>query len=1090
MKLTLRRVLFAFTALFTLLSFGQTITGKVTDPDGLGLPGVAVVVVGSSTGVQTDFDGNYSITATQGQVIEYSYLGFKTLRRTVTNVTVINVQMQEDAQALDEVVVVGYGTTSREAYTGTVKTVKAENLEIKNTTNVSQALIGEAAGVTVINGSGQPGSVSTIRIRGFGSVNGNRSPLIVLDGVPYAGSLNSINPTDIESTTVLKDATATAIYGARGANGVVLINTKRGTSTGEGIVEVDVKTGVNMQVIPRYNVIRDVDLYANVVYQGLYNSGVIAGNDDAGAIAFANSRFFSSSVVPVGYNLWNVNSAAELFDPVTRTIRPGIGRKYTPELYEDFSFRTGYRLETNVRFSGGDDKSRYFFSAGYLDDQGYAINSFFKRYTTRLNVDSKIKKWLRVSANIDYTFAEQLANGQTAGSENLFEFADKMPPIYGVFLRDLDGNIVEDPFFGGPQYDYGGVSGIPDGVGSPSVRNRTNADNLNPIGSAIFDFNGYERHAANGNFQMDINFTPDLKLELRYGAQFQQQRTKNHDNPFYGTGQPIGGNLTVSNDWTWSQNFLQLLRYNKEFGKHSVEALVAHESTDTKFTESAQSAQTMVNPFVLELNNFVVNTTGLANGNRAGFTLDSYFAQANYNFDRKYFFSASVRRDGSSRFANDKYGTFYSVGGSWVLSNESFLAGNDLFPFLKLKASYGTTGDQDGVGFYAGLVTFGVGNVNDGISLTVNAPGNPDLTWEEAQQFQTGIEAQIGRFLDVNVDYYRKTTTNLIFNRRVGPSQGIALLQVNDGELLNQGIEFDVTAHLIDREDVELDLNINGQSISNEILTMPIEPATGEPRLIDNSVTPFAYSEGRSIFDFYLREWAGVDSATGQGQWYQYYNDIDGDGTFSAGDEAIQNLFEYQSQQAEAGNAVNLQRQTTFTYGNATQLYNDKSAIPDVSGAFRLSGRYKAWDFAAQFTYQFGGWGLDNQYSELMNQRFGITSSNYHSDLLQAWQNPGDITDVPRVTDNSDPNVGSGSTRWLTRTDFLGLNNAKIGYTLPARYLEGSFLKGANFWISGDNLFIMTARNGFNPSTSETGASGRQFYAPLTTLTLGARLKF
>jgi TonB-linked SusC/RagA family outer membrane protein len=1050
------------------------VTGTVTDQNGLPLPGVSIVVVGTTTGTQTDFDGNYSIEASEGQRLYFSYLGQKDTERTVGTSYVVNVQMEEDAQALEEVVVVGYGTTTRQAFAGTASVVEAAALEVKSFSNVSQALAGEVAGVTVINQSGQPGTSSTIRIRGYGSVNGNRDPLYVVDGVPFTGSINSINPGDIKSTTILKDATATAIYGSRGANGVILITTKTG-SVDESFVEVDVKSGFNMQLIPRYNVITSPEEYIGYVWEGIRNRAALDGEDDP--VAFANANLFTANYVHPGYNMWEVADGGELIDPLTSTVRPGVVRRYTPQRYADLAFDSAIRTETNLRMGGGNDKSKYFTSIGYLDDNGYAINTGYKRYTARLNADSQVKKWLNVGVNAGYAYSKSQNNGQTVGSENLFEFADKMAPIFPVFLRDDNYQLVEDNIFGGYQYDYGTASGY---------RSRPNADQLNPIASALYDFVGTNRHEVNGNFSVNVNIAEGLTFETRFGAQFATERYKSFSNPFYGGGISTGGDLYQRDRNFLTINFLKLLRYQTEFGSHSFEALVAHENNQFEREQSVASKRLAVHPDIYELNNFVVSQ-GPPTGFSRGYSIESYFGQVNYDYDKKYFLTASVRRDGSSRFINEKWGTFGSVGAAWVISNEEFMSNNSFFNFLKLKGSYGLTGDQAvDEDYYVAYDTYDINNLNDQISLSIRDNGNPDLTWETSKMFQAGIEFGLGRFLDGVVDYYGKKTDNLIFSRRVGPSQGIAIVTVNDGELMNQGIEFDLTGHIFDKEDFKLDLSINGSRVNNEILTMPLEPSTGEPRILDTSASPYGYSKGSSIYDFYIREWAGVDPEDGVGMYYQYFNDTNGNGSLDDGEDGISDMMAYLDENPDA----NVERQTTKTYADATQKYVGKSGIPDLIGAFRLAAQVKNFDVSAQFTYSLGGWAMDNQYSELMSDNFGAASTNFHKDIAQRWQTPGDVTDVPRLDDATGQDQRVGTTRWLISTDYLAFNNAKIGYTFPKRNIDQIGLKGVNIWVSGDNLAIKTARQGFNPSVRENGSSARRIYAPLTTVTLGVRVKF
>lgn len=1087
MKSKLTWILTPLLVLMMSFSFAQekTITGNVTDQSGLPLPGVSVLVVGTTSGTQTDFDGNYTITANVGQKLRFSYIGQATVERSVGASNSIDVSLQEDAEALEEVVVVGYGTSTREAFAGTATTVKAEDIELKNYSNVSQALAGEASGVTVINTSGQPGSTSTIRIRGFGSVNGNRAPLYVVDGVPLTtlsldadgdqintGSLNAINPADIKSTTILKDATATAIYGSRGANGVVLITTKSGSAS-EDYIEVDVKTGVNVQLLPRYEVITSPEESIELMWAAKVNRERLRGNADP--IGTVNETLFTTIIAP-GYNMWNVANGAELIDPATGKVRSGVTRRYTPERFEDLAFNSAYRTEANLRMGGGSEKSKYFMSVGYLNDDGYAINTGYKRYNTRLNLNSKIKPWLNVGANLGYTYSESINNGQTDGAENLFEFADKMNPIYPVFLRDDNYELVPDPIFGGNQYDYGSNSGF---------RARPNSNNLNPIASALYDFNGNDKHEVITSFNATINILEGLTFETTFGAQYSNNVYKSMGNQFYGVSTANQGDLFQRTTEGLTTNFLQLARYKKDFGDHSFEILGAHESN--RFEESLETAYKTkaIIPLGLELDNYIISPqqpTGFTQGR----TLESYFSQLNYDYADKYFLTASVRRDGSSRFANDKWDTFGSVGAAWVASNEDFLANNSFLTFLKLKASYGITGDESGVGLYTGINTFSVTNVDGGFAIAPEEFANPDLTWETAKQYQVGVDFSFGDYLDATVDYYVKDTDNLIFDRRISPSSGVATVTVNDGVLRNKGLEFDFTGHLVKADNFSLDLSLNGAVYNNEINTMPLDPETGEPAVL-NQVGRYGYSEGSSIYDFYIREYAGVDPEDGYPMWNQYFNDANSNGTLDGGEESIGSLTTYLNDNPNA----NVASQTTKTYADATQKYVDKSAIPDVAGAFRLNAKLHNFSLSAQFAYSLGGWAYDSQYAELIHDNnSGIIGQNRHIDVRNRWQEPGDITDVPLIADRVIANVNSTSTRFLTKTDYIALNNVVLGYNFDRKTLDTIGLSGLNLYVSGDNLYFNGARKGFNPTTSESGTSARGVYAPLTTFTFGLRAKF
>jgi TonB-linked SusC/RagA family outer membrane protein len=1081
------------------ITFAQekTISGTVSDSSGLPLPGATVLVKGTTSGTSSDFDGKYSIKAAQGSTLVFSFVGYTTQEIAIGSSSTINLTMEENASALEEVIIVGYGTSTRQSFAGTASTISTENLEAKNFSNVTQALAGEVAGVTVINTSGQPGSIATVRIRGYGSPLGNRDPLYVVDGIPFAGNfeLNSINPADIKSTTVLKDATATAIYGSRGANGVVLITTKSGSKTEGGYIELDVKTGINEQIIPRYDVLTSPEEYIGYVWEGIYNRGVVTNNADP--VAYANGRVLGNNGIGAGYNMWDAATGAALIDPATRTVRDGVNRLFTPESYADAAFGTGFRTETNLRMGGGSEKSKYFASLGYLDDQGYSVNSDFKRYTARLNVNSDVKDWLTLGANIAYSNSISTNNGQIEGSENVFEFADKMAPIYPVYARFPNtGDLIPDAIYGGYQYDYGAPTGAANGF----TRNRPNANLLNPIGSALLDTDGRNTKAINGNMSLNIKITDDLSFESSFGGQYSFFRRNDASNHVYGIGANANGTLTVTDQIRWSQTFLQLLRYKKSFASHSFEVLAAHETFEQSFTQSRQFKQNVILPGVFNLSNYL-ESTGPPDGYENASGLESYFGQLNYNYGGKYYLTGSLRTDGSSRFVDDKWGVFGSVGAAWIVTEENFMA-DSFMSYLKVKASYGITGDQQGVGTATGFDVFNSDFVGGNLALFESTIGNPALTWETSKMLQGGLEMSFGNYLDVNIDYYRKNTDNLFFNQRRGPSAGFSSILVNDGEILNSGLEFDITGHIVKSNDFMLDLSVNGEILQNEMLQMPLDPSTGLPRIIDSGSSgdgSYAFVEGRSIFDFWMREWAGVDPTDGAPMWYQYYIDANNNNVLDLGEDSFKvddgnggdantsgSLYEYNQKVSGA----NVKKTVTKTYASSTQVFINKSFIPDLRGAFRLTGKFKNFDFSTQFTYSLGGYAYDAQYGELMSDRFGAAGNNFHKDIAQRWQQPGDVTNVPLLSDNRIVNGTSQSTRFIISTDFLALNNARIGYTLPSKFVTKAGLDVVNLWVSGDNLYIDTARRGFNPSITEIGSSARRIYAPATTITLGARIKF
>ena len=1054
---------------FQALAQERTVTGTVTDKtDGLPLPGVSVRVKGGTAGTSTGADGNYSLNApATASVLTFTYIGYVTQEITIGVNNRVDVSMVTDSKQLSEVVVVGYGTTTKQAFTGTAKVVTGEDLDRKSVSNVSQDLAGEVAGVRVINTSGQPGTAATVRIRGLGSVNGNRAPLYVVDGVPFTGSLNSVNPGDIESVTVLKDAAATAVYGSRGSNGVIVVTTKTGKNQ-PSFIEVDGQSGTNMSLLPRYDVIESPEQFISLGWEAMYNQGVAVNNADP--TNYANTRLFSNFGISPNNNIWNAATGAALIDPSTRSVRSGVTRKFDPEDWEDFAFQNSARNEVNVKMGGSAGQTNYYSSFGYLKDKGYSINSDFERLSARLNLNHEVKSWLNVNANFGYARTETNRGGQSSDSGSIFWFVDNIPSIYPLYKRDATGKIVDDPIFGGPQYDYGD-------------NGRKFGSLTNAIADATYDTQRDKRNELNGNASMNFNIVKGLTLENRIGAQFFNNGYVNRGNKYYGSSASQNGSIFQTKTDMFSYNLLNLLRYNTSFGDHNLTALAAHEATDWRQNIMNVSGFNLVDDQIEDFSNAVVSNP--TNSYTNAYKLDSYFSQVTYDYDNKYFLSGSVRRDGSSRFVKNKWGTFGSVGAAWLVTRENFMADQKIFSSLKLKASYGLIGDQAGVGYYPGYDLYNVDNLNDNPAFSFATKGNPDLTWETSKMFQTGVEFSIGDYLTGAVDYYIKNTDDLIFDRRVGPSIGYALLTVNDGKLKNQGLEFDLTGSILKKTDYFLSLSVNGEIFKNEITQMPIEPSTGNAKAIDVQGS-YAWAKGRSIYDFYLREFAGVDPADGRSTWTVNYRDANNNNVVDAG-ESVLNVEDYLSKNPGV-TADQLKSTTTKAYSGASLKYLNKSAIPKIRGAFNLAGGYKGFEVSAQMLYSLGGYSYDGAYAGLMNNGL-IGGNNWSSDILNRWQKAGDVTDVPRMSNNQDPNVNSASSRFVTKADYLSLNNVRLGYRIPVRYLSTLGVAGATLWVSGDNLWLGTTRKGFNPSTEEAGASSTYRYSPLSTISAGLRVK-
>ena len=1086
-----RFLLFLSFCLLTIGSaLGQNITvkGTVLDENNEAVIGATVRLKDDPTkGAITDIDGNFTLQARSGQIILVTYVGYKNVE--IAAAPSLTIRLVPDDELLDEVIVVGYGTSTKRSFTGSAVTVNSEALEKKSISNVSAALSGEVPGVNVVNSSGQPGSSSAIYVRGVGSVNASTAPLYVVDGVPYDGAISSLNPNDIESTTLLKDAASTAIYGARGANGVILITTKSGKS-GKLSVSGDFKYGFNtFKFIPRHEVLTDPDEYLEMAYSSMKMTGTYDDTpvDDPETpdideslyddpTAYANQYIFSEAGINPKYNYYNETDASKIFDENGK-IRPGLQRRYTPESWEAEGFQPSARMEGNIQVAGGSDKIKGFASFGYLNDRGIFKNSDFTRYSTRTNLDLTPKEWLQLKTNFSYTHSQTNAAGQSGAAEDILNFVNNMPPIYPVYARDEQGNKTLSPYYQGQyEFDYGegrGFSGMTNG-----------------IASAIFDRVYGKTDELTYNASAIIRFLDGFTFENTYSGLYSGSTSNSLNNPWYGSESAQNGVINKSYTRAYTNNMLSLLRYNKQFeGGHNLEAFIAHESHFFTATYDGATKQGTVDPFNDDLSN-AVNQDFPSWGYTEDYRMESYFAQANYDYMNKYFLSGTFRYDGSSRFKNNKWGPFGSVGAAWVLSSEDFLKGNDVLTFAKLKASWGTLGQQGGINYYSGDDLYSVGVVEKRPVLSFQTKGNPDLTWERSNMFQVGAELQFAKVLDLNIELYDKRTTDLIYERRVAPSNGYALYNVNDGLLENYGADIDLTWRAVTGKDYYFTVRANAGFVGNKMLRLPIEPSTGEPKFFDESMSPWGRKEGKSLYDYYIRSFEGVNPDTGLSEWKVFYLDNDGDGKYTPGSTDV-NVESYEDFAYKNPDQVkNLKEGTTTQYTKATRYDVGKSALPVVRGGVTLAGGWKGIEASVQFIYGIGGWGYDSVYASLMhNQKVG--NNNWHVDMRNRWMQPGDVTDVPRLNNDADLYVNGTSTRFLTSNSFLNFSNFMLSYTLPQAWTNDVLkINSVKFWVSGDNLFLISARKGFNPSTSLTGGNSVYSYNPLSTITGGVRISF
>lgn len=1079
----MRKLTFLFACLFiagvSMVLAQTSISGKVISAEeGEAIVGATVMVKGTTTGTITNVNGNFTISLPgTNRTLVVSFIGMKTVEVEATPNMVV--RLESDAEELEEVLVVAYGTAKKAAFTGSATQVSGESLMKKNQSEITKALVGEVAGVQVLTTSGQPGTNATVRIRGFGSVNSSRAPLYVVDGVPYEGDISAINNADVESTTVLKDAAASALYGARAANGVILITTKKGDKS-KSSIEVDAKYGVNIRVIPLYDVIQSPERFSELSWEALRNFGQLQNNlsRTAAGVFASNNLFDKTRGISAIYNMWKTPGNA-VIDPVTGKFT-NAERKYSPESWADYMFGVGEKTEASLRFSGGSDKLSYYTSFGILDEKGYYIGSDFSRINARTNLEYQPREWLKATTNLSYAYMDMNNASQTDAMNNGFQFINGMPSIYPVFQRDAAGNMIPDNLIGGNRYDFGMELGYERGY----------ASGINPVGTIDLDVTNTASHQLMGNANFEISITDGLKFISTNGYQLLVAKNVELTNPYYGDAKGVG-RIEKEYDTYIALTATQMLNYKKIFGGvHNVNAFIAHESN--KYTVSLDYAQKkqMAKPDNREFAN-AISMVGIE-GYTLGRSMESYFAQVKYEYDEKYFADINFRRDGSSRFTKNRWGNFWSTGAAWLISREDFMKDIDVINHLKFKISYGTYGNEaldlgsTNANFYPTQNLYSVNNLNNAISYSLFYIGNPELTWEKSSMLNTGIDFGLwdDRF-EGEVEFFKKRTTDMIFNKQVAISLGYAVLPVNDAVLDNAGFEFRFAGSPIKTSNFELKLNVNGAHYRNEILKMPMQGAS-EKNFEEQG--RFGWSKGHSIYDYYLREYAGVDSNTGQSQWYVYYdnNNLDEDTNEPT---RVTNMVEYLAQRKEADADVDLEKDVTYKYADATLNYVGKSAIPDLTGAFGFDLKYRGFDLSAQFIYGLGGYGYDAVYAQLMHNS-NVGSMNWHKDIEQRWTAPGQTTVVPRLSATYDTYVVSTSSRFLTSMNYIGLNNVRLGYTFPKKWLEKVKVNKLSAWVSGDNLFMSTARKGYYPIGDESGLSGRSQYIPLSTVMGGINIQF
>jgi len=1037
------------TALFALYVFfgaqlqAQTtdVTGTVTSSeDGVALPGVSVVASGTTIGVITNFEGLYALTVPAGTTkLIFSFVGMKTQEVNLENRTNIDVVLETDVLGLDEVIVTAFGTSRKGAFTGSAEQINADDFELRPISNISTAIEGQAAGVFVTAPDGQPGSSQSIRVRGFGSYSASSSPLYVVDGSPFSGTLNTINPADIESITVLKDAASTALYGNKAANGVVLITTKKGRA-GRGRLSVDVSYGVTSRAQEEYDLIDAGDYYP-IMWEAYRNSLAIPGIDPPADVTAANQQASDNIAGFLGYNPYNVPD-----DQIVLTdgsLNPSAN--FLGDYGEDRDWlggitQTGQRQNYNVNYSGATDKVDYFISVGHLNDKGWIIESDFNRYTGRANVNIQATDWFKTGVSIGAT--QSTSNMAQTGSSNTYvnpiRFTRQMGPIYPIhLLDDVTGEYVLDDD-GKKQYDIN------------DHRTSNSSTGRHVIAEIKWDEDIEERTQLMAKTYGEITFLKDFKFTANLSFDQNFYYNSYYNNKFVGDGAP-GGRANKESSRRNSFNSNQLLNYIKSFGNHNLVILVGHESYQLRYNNIEGWKSEIIADGNTELGNFV--TILDLDSYEDNYITEGYLARIDYNFNNRFFITGSYRRDGSSKFyVDNQWGDFYSVGAAWRLDQEVFIQGASWIDMLKLRGSYGQVGNDAGIDFYAYQALYGLGWNNQTASgIYQDKLMAEALQWESNNSFDIALEFGLLNRIFGTIEFYHRLSDNLLFEVPLPLSGGIDDQNQNIGTLFNQGLELSLSIDIIKTSNFEWNLNTNFSTLKNEFTYLPQE------EIIDGSKKLMV---GHSRYDYWLKEWMGVNPDDGSPLYRaDTYSDTDTDILIQGSDTL------------------------TTDQNNARYGYFD-TAIPDLFGAFTNTFTYGGFSLNFMFIYQIGGKVMDYNYRSVMSS--GDYGASKGTDILDRWQQPGDVTDIPRMDVTNTTNTTATSTRWLTSASFINLRQLTLSYNLPQK-VTGSWSKGLRIYVSGENLFIKSARQGMNVQQNFSGTTSN-VYTPSRIFTIGANV--
>lgn len=1035
-----RLLLFTLSFFIPIAVFAQSqVTGTVTAANGDPLI-ASVQIKGTTQGLSTDAEGRFVLTdVPDNAVLVISSVGYHSQEISVNGRNVVNVVLEISDQALDDVIIVAYGTSTRGTFTGSASTVDQEDIKDAPYTSFESALIGKVPGMQVTNSSGQAGSVSSIRVRGIGSMNASNEPLYVIDGVPMvSGSsgqlgsyiyttnniMNSINPADIESITVLKDAAASSLYGSRAANGVILINTKKG-KLGTPTINFRSSVGFTPSWATDNYEPAGVQEQVNMLYMVFHDYNTSNGESDADANSDAlrrlNGKFNKHGYYfeTAGTGLYdNVNILGMTDGIVNRE-----GRYYD---WDDALFRTGMYQTNDLSVSGGTDKTKYYSSLSYSKNESRIKVNAFDRITGRVNLSQKIGDYVEFSSNINIARTEQEGFNDTRNtSSNYFmQTRNLLWPLY--WPTDY---MTGDPWMA----RYGSYA-----------QNNVFYDDEWENTSKTFRVSAIET--------LNIQLLPELNFKTVFS--YDESEVKDH---IYYSAVHYNGSNTNGSVSELSTNIKKIvssntLTYDKQFGLHGLNLLVGFEAEKNQ-TDFSRASGT-------DLPSSALHTVATAGETTAsayfwGGNMLSVLSRAEYNYDQKYLASASFRRDGSSRLGPDtRWGNFWSVAGSWRLSREAFLQDVDYLSDLRLRASYGVNGTLPSSNYGWRSMTSYTSKYMEQAGGGISTIADANLTWETNYTFNLGLEfGLLDQRIYGTIEYFNRDSRDLLQNVPISRVTGFGSTLKNVGEMNNRGIELELGGDIIRNEDFRWSASVNGSFIKSKITKLYSPEGEGAQDIVwwdptgSDSRAQYIYREGEPVLSFYGYEWAGVDPENGRNVWY--VNDPSNPG----------------------GDFMFNGRGASYDYGNAQDVILG-NALPDVYGGLNTDLAYKNFALSINFNYKVGGYIYDGANRDVADDGYyweRIRSQNYYDNM---WTESNPNGSLPKIDGNDLTDAIQYSSRQMFDASYLRLKNLSLAYNLPSRLINRIGVSNVRVYANGTNLLTFSKYKIADPEVNQYGTRG------------------